>query len=115
MPRKAARSEDQTHQSGMLSTDHNEILLRSNENLINTPTSTEGQKKIVIVATGSRGEVQPYIAVALALKSKGHNVIIATEARTKGLVDEFNLESRVVYGDSTGALFEPSAQKILKG
>ena len=99
----------------MLSTDYNEVLLHADKSDPQTPSSTEGAKKIVIVATGSRGEVQPFIAVALALKSKGHDVVIATEARTKGLVEEFNLECKIVYGDSTGALFEPSAQKILKG
>lgn len=99
----------------MLSTDYNEILVESEENVSKYRPKPIGHKVIVIVATGSRGEVQPYIAIALALQKMNHKVIIATEERTKGLVEEFGLECKIVYGDSTGALFEPSAQKILKG
>ena len=33
--------------------------------------------KIVIVTYGSRGDVQPILALALALQSKGHSVLMA--------------------------------------
>mmetsp|Transcript_19964 Transcript_19964/g.28401 ORF Transcript_19964/g.28401 Transcript_19964/m.28401 type:complete len:449 (+) Transcript_19964:76-1422(+) len=70
---------------------------------------------IVIAASGSRGEVQPYIALAIALKARGHHVVIATESRMKSLVeDDFDLEFRPLVGDPTGLLWEPYAQQVLK-
>ena len=69
--------------------------------------------KIVIAASGSRGEVQPYVALALALQARGHHVAIATEMRVKPLVEEFKLEYRQLVGDPTGLLFEPGSQEIL--
>jgi vancomycin aglycone glucosyltransferase len=33
--------------------------------------------KIVLATFGSRGDVQPMLALSLALKSKGHNVLLA--------------------------------------
>jgi UDP:flavonoid glycosyltransferase YjiC (YdhE family) len=70
---------------------------------------------VVIVASGSRGEVQPYIALAIALQGHGHQVAIATETRMKSLVEQdFGLDYRYVAGDPTGLLWEPHAQKALK-
>lgn len=40
---------------------------------------------VVIYASGSRGDVQPYIALGLHLQSLGYQVFIATELRMKGL------------------------------
>ncbi len=70
---------------------------------------------VVIVASGSRGEVQPYIALAIALQARGHHVAIATETRMKSLVElDFGLEYRQIVGDPTGLLWEPYAQEALK-
>lgn len=71
-------------------------------------------KKIVIAASGSRGEVQPYAALGMHLKTRGFDVIIATEERVKYVVEEFGLTYAHLDGDPTGLLFEPSAQKVLK-
>jgi UDP:flavonoid glycosyltransferase YjiC (YdhE family) len=70
--------------------------------------------RIVVAASGSRGDVQPYCAIALALRARGHHVVVATEQRMKGLVEEFGLEFRVIEGDPTGLLWEPKAQEALK-
>jgi sterol 3beta-glucosyltransferase len=70
--------------------------------------------RVVVVASGSRGEVQPYCAIALDLKARGLQVAVATEERMKGLVEEFGLEYRFIGGDPTGLLWEPKAQEALK-
>lgn len=70
--------------------------------------------RIVVAASGSRGDVQPYIAVALELRARGHSVSVATEKRMKSLVEEFGLEYREIGGDPTGILWEPTAQDVLK-
>ncbi len=91
------------------------------ENLLNGEASPAAwrakgfvPKKIVIVASGSRGEVQPFVALGLALKARGHEVTIATEERVKYVVDEFGLNYARLAGDPTGVLFEQNAQKVLK-
>ena len=46
---------------------------------------------VVIAAVGSRGDVQPYIAVGLALQRRGHRVTLAVEDRMAPLVQQFGL------------------------
>lgn len=65
------------------------------------------------MSVGSRGDVQPYVALGLALQARGHAVTIATETRLEPLVREFGLAFAPLVGDSAGVLFEPSAQKAL--
>lgn len=69
--------------------------------------------RITLVSVGSRGDVQPYVALGLALQARGHAVTIATEARLQPLVAEFGLRFAALVGDSAGVLFEPAAQKAL--
>ena len=49
------------------------------------------KQKITLCAVGSRGDLQPYISLGLALKQKGYQVKIATENRLKPLVQEFGI------------------------
>lgn len=70
-------------------------------------TSDVSSLTIVIFASGSRGDVQPYVALGLHLQEKGHRVFIATEERMRPLVEEFHLQYRRLGGDPTGFLFEP--------
>jgi len=48
-------------------------------------------KSVSIIANGSRGDIQPYIALALALKEK-YSVRILTSAEHKSFVEDFDLE-----------------------
>lgn len=74
----------------------------------------ENKYSIVIVASGSRGDIQPYIALGLHLKARGHNIAIATEKRMQSLVEEFQLPYRCIDGDPCGILYEVNAQAALK-
>jgi UDP:flavonoid glycosyltransferase YjiC (YdhE family) len=47
---------------------------------------------IVIQIVGSRGDVQPFVALGLELKKFGHRVRIATHAVFKDFVEEHELE-----------------------
>lgn len=71
---------------------------------------------VIITASGTRGDVQPYIALALSLNARGHKVFIATEERMKGLVVEFGLNYRRLAGDPAGLIFEfdPKVQEVLR-
>lgn len=70
--------------------------------------------KIVIASIGSRGDVQPYIALGLKLQSRGHSVVIATEYRLQSLVQEFGLGFALIEGDFAGLFFQPEVYSALK-
>ncbi len=54
--------------------------------------------KIAIVTVGTRGDVQPYAAVARALASRGHEVRIATHDEHRSLVEAYGIEHRSMRG-----------------
>lgn len=55
---------------------------------------------VVIQIVGSRGDVQPFIALATALKSThGHRVRIATHATFKSFVEDSGIEFFDIGGD----------------
>ena len=58
---------------------------------------------------GSRGDVQPYIALGLGLKAEGHRVTIITHAEYKEWIEGFGLAHREAGGDP-GALMKLSVE-----
>lgn len=52
--------------------------------------------RIVILSIGTRGDVQPYVALGCALKEAGHSVVISTTRNFRGFVEEYGLE----FGDT---------------
>ena len=77
-------------------------------------TETQEVKKITICTSGSRGDVQPYVALALQLIDLGHEVKICTEERMRGLVESFNIPFHKIAGDPTAVLWEKEAQVMLR-
>jgi len=71
--------------------------------------------KIVIAASGTRGDVQPYIALGLELVNRGHEVVLATEERMKPLVELLGpgITFAQVTGDPQGIILEKKNQKLL--
>jgi sterol 3beta-glucosyltransferase len=63
----------------------------------------------VCLTIGSRGDVQPYIALGLGLKKEGHRVTIATHEEYKSWVEGFGIEHRTTGGDP-GALMKLSVE-----
>ena len=55
--------------------------------------------KICILTIGTRGDVQPYIALALGLKRAGHEVTIATLSEFQSLVEQYGLKHAALRGD----------------
>jgi len=55
--------------------------------------------KICILTIGSRGDVQPYIALGLGLEVAGHEVTISTLAEFKPLVTQYGLLHDSLRGD----------------
>jgi sterol 3beta-glucosyltransferase len=58
--------------------------------------------KITILTYGSRGDVQPFIALALRLKEKRHTVSLAAPFRFKNFVDERGVDFVPLAGDPEG-------------
>jgi UDP:flavonoid glycosyltransferase YjiC (YdhE family) len=55
--------------------------------------------RIAIVTFGSRGDVQPYVALGLGLKHAGHAVRVVTQRDCESLVREYGLDYGAVAGD----------------
>jgi len=85
----------------------------------------EGPRRIAIQSVGTRGDIQPYIAIACALKAKGYVVAVFTNVGHKTFVEEFGLTFYGCYVDTeklvreTPALQESmatgSTMKFIKG
>jgi sterol 3beta-glucosyltransferase len=55
--------------------------------------------RIAIVSFGSRGDVQPYVALGRGLKHAGHTVRVVTQRDCESLVREYGLDYGAVAGD----------------
>ena len=55
--------------------------------------------KILVVGLGTRGDVQPYIALALGLQKAGHDATLCTSANFAPLVSEYGLSSTFIFDD----------------
>jgi sterol 3beta-glucosyltransferase len=68
---------------------------------------------ITIVTVGSRGDVQPYVALGLALARAGHAVTIATHETFRTFVTARGLAFAPVAGDPRGILSAVAADRWL--
>ncbi len=68
---------------------------------------------VTILTIGSRGDVQPFIALGLGLKQAGHQVNLATYSNFKDLVGSYGLDFSAVGGDGQAFMLEEAGQKIL--
>lgn len=55
--------------------------------------------RFVLLTIGSRGDVQPYIALGKALLKEGHKVKIVTHSEFKSWVESYNIEFAPIAGD----------------
>jgi len=49
-------------------------------------------RRIVLISIGTRGDMEPFLAIAEILKGKGHQVICAFPEQFRGLVDDSDME-----------------------
>lgn len=70
-------------------------------------------KPILLVAGGTRGDVQPYIALALGLRQQGYAVMLAVSARWKPLVNHFGVPVSTLPTDPTDLLLTPEFKDAL--
>jgi sterol 3beta-glucosyltransferase len=63
---------------------------------------------LVIATVGTRGDVQPYVAVGVALRDQGHVVTVATHEDHRALVEMHGLAFRGVCGSFRELLASPA-------
>jgi sterol 3beta-glucosyltransferase len=61
-------------------------------------------RTFAMLTIGSRGDVQPYIALALRLKKDGHTIVIITHNEFKGWIEGYGLIHRQAGGDPTALM-----------
>jgi sterol 3beta-glucosyltransferase len=61
-------------------------------------------RTFAMLTIGSRGDVQPYIALALRLKKDGHTIVIITHDEFKGWIEGYGLIHRQAGGDPTALM-----------
>ena len=70
--------------------------------------------RIAIIAMGSRGDIQPYIALGRGLKASGHSVRLVTHENFEGLVVAYGLEFWPVKGNVQEFMESPETRKLLE-
>jgi len=70
--------------------------------------------KISILTLGTRGDVQPFIALALGLKNKGYSVIICAPKSFKKLIEDYRIEFYPISSDYNELLNSPEGKTLLK-
>lgn len=69
---------------------------------------------IGIYTYGTRGDVQPYIALSLALMDKGHRVILSAPENFREFVEGFGVSFYPLHGNAEEGMNTPEGQRILK-
>ncbi|MGF7082250.1 glycosyltransferase [Mucilaginibacter sp. UYCu711] len=69
---------------------------------------------IGIFTYGTRGDVQPYIALALGLMENGHQVLIAAPENFKELVESFGITFHPLYGNAEEGMNAAEGQGLLQ-
>jgi sterol 3beta-glucosyltransferase len=69
--------------------------------------------KICILSYGSRGDVQPYAALALGLRRRGHAVTLAAPSNYEGFCRALGLDYARLEGDTVAALEDPSLRSAM--
>ena len=68
---------------------------------------------LVIVTSGSRGDVQPYLALALRAMRRGHRVTLATHEVFRPWIERHGVSFRALHGDPVRMLSAPGARAWL--
>src|ERR1700674_1364795 len=69
--------------------------------------------RVTIITAGSRGDVQPYVALGMGLKRAGHAVAIATHETFRGGVTRYGLEFAAISGDPRAIVASPASDRWL--
>jgi UDP:flavonoid glycosyltransferase YjiC (YdhE family) len=79
--------------------------------LSNEPSVRTGGRRIVLTTFGSLGDLYPYIAIALGLKARGHDVIIATSPGHQGRVEARGVGFHPVPPEGPSLIDDPEGMR----
>ena len=71
--------------------------------------------RIVVIAPGSRGDIQPYIALGKGLQTSGHDVQVVTNAEFESLVHSYGLDCRPIAFGVENAFQEEATRSAMEG
>ncbi|MHB8629070.1 MAG: glycosyltransferase [Aggregatilineales bacterium] len=69
--------------------------------------------RITIVAIGSRGDVQPYVGLAVGLKAAGYNARLATHVNFREMIEPHGLEFAPVAGDMQNVMTSEAGLRVM--
>lgn len=70
--------------------------------------------RITILTTGSRGDVQPFIALGLGLQQAGHRVKLVTHPPFQTMAQSYGLEFAPMGGDVQAIMAQEAGQQMLE-
>jgi UDP:flavonoid glycosyltransferase YjiC (YdhE family) len=70
--------------------------------------------RLTLVGLGSRGDVEPFVALGEGLQASGHEVTILTHAMFEGMVTSRNLKYRLLSGNVTESLNTKESREVLE-
>ncbi|MEH2378510.1 MAG: glycosyltransferase [Nostoc sp.] len=79
------------------------------------PIAPSRKLKITILTVGSRGDLQPYCALAIGLRRAGHQVTVATHENFASFVRQFDLKFAPIAGNMQEFLQSKLLQGLIAG
>ena len=70
--------------------------------------------RITVLAMGSRGDVQPFIAIAYRLQQTGYSVEVAANIDFEGLIRSYGLKFISLGANTQDLLYTPEGQKMIQ-
>lgn len=70
--------------------------------------------RITILTVGSRGDVQPFIALGVGLQQAGHDVCLATHPPFQSMIQNYGLEFAPISGDVQAIMAGDAGQQMLE-
>ena len=67
-----------------------------------------------IIAIGSRGDVQPFVALSLGLKQKGHQVTLLAHENFKSFVESYHINFHPLAGNTEEMVQDPEGLRLLQ-
>ncbi|MFD0887182.1 glycosyltransferase, partial [Streptosporangium algeriense] len=70
--------------------------------------------KVLVLTHGTRGDVQPYAALALALKRAGHEAVLAAPAAMAALAEPYGLDFAPVHDGPNTLIDDPEVREAIE-
>ncbi|MEK9509497.1 glycosyltransferase [Gemmatimonadota bacterium Y43] len=71
--------------------------------------------KLLLLTYGTRGDVEPFLALALGLQAAGHDVVVATSSRFRAFVEQRGVPFHAMSDESLALIESPEGRRMLEG